>query len=226
MLSNCPQCSHPLRFSEAQRTQIEKAIKKLTTGKSLTIKCPHCQAPIKLGPNTSEQASRGLQPPEPPDLDWLKTGQFEGEEKVEDVPMALVLFKDSPQRDGVVEALKSVGYQVVLANTPSQAMERMRFVSFACVVLHSEFEGKELAKSVFHKYMRKMSMERRRYIFYVIVGPSLDSLYDVQALANSANLVVGEKDLQYFDVILHKSIPSYEELFGPMLEELANYGKR
>ncbi len=225
MLSNCPKCSHLLRFSESQRTQIEKAINKLASGKSLTIKCPHCQAPIKLDASSSSQPAEVLQPPAPPDLDWLKSGRFEGEEKVEDVPMALVLFTDSPPRHGVVEALKSVGYQVVVADTPDQAMERMRFVPFACIVMHSELEGKGLVHSTFHDYMRQLPMKRRRYIFYVIVGPALNSLYDIEALANSANLVVAEKDLEYFDIILRKSIPAYEELFGPMLEELANYGK-
>jgi len=139
--------------------------------------------------------------------------------------MALVLFADTPQRENIVDAMKTVGYQVVTADTAQEAMKRMQFVSFSCVALDSELEG-TLADSAFHQYMRKMPMERRRYIFYILIGPSLYSLYDLEAMALSANLVVGEKDLKYFDVILRKSIPAYEDLFGPILEELATYGKR
>ena len=228
MITNCPQCRQTLRFSEAQRTKILQALEKLAPGKKLTIKCPHCQAAIKMDGKTNAKspvADGSLQPPAPPDLDWLQTGRFEGEEKVEDVPMALVLFADTPQREKIVEAMKTVGYQVVTADTAEEAMKRMRFVSFSCVALHSELEG-NLADSAFHQYMRKMPMERRRYIFYILIGSSLYSLYDLEAMAFSANLVVGEKDLKYFDVILRKSIPAYEELFGPILEELATYGKR
>ena len=226
MITNCPQCRQTLRFSEAQRAQILQAQEKLVSGKTLTIKCPLCQAAIKMDASVQGPVSDGaLQPPEPPDLDWLETGRFEGEEKVEDVPMALVLFAASPQRDSVVESMKSVGYQVVVVDTAEDAIERMQFVRFSCVALHSELGG-GISDSVFHEYMRKMPMERRRYIFYILIGPQLYTLYDLEALSFSANLVVGEKDLKYFDVILRKTIPAYEELFGPMLEELSNYGKR
>ncbi len=226
MVTNCPQCQQKIQFNEAQSEKISKALEELAPGKKLTIKCPHCQAAVKLDavvrkPNPDNEPH----PPDPPELEWLKTGRFDGEEKVEDVPMALVLFADSPQREGVVEAMKTVGYQVVAVDTPEEAIERMQFVSFSCVVLHSELE-QGLEKSTFHEYMRKMSMDRRRYIFYIIIGPNAQTLYDLEALAVSSNLVVGEKELQYFDVILRKAIPAYEELFGPILEELATYGKR
>jgi len=226
MITNCPKCRKTLRFSDAQKARIVAAIEKLSPGKKLTIKCPHCLASIKM--DGSEHAAKtvgDLQPPAPPDLDWLTTGRFAGEEKVEDVPMSLVLFADSPERKRVVEAMESVGYQVVVTDTAEEAMERMQFVSFSCVTLDTELEG-GLEKSAFHDYMRAMSMERRRYIFYILIGPKLQTLYNLEALSTSANLVVAEKDLKYFDVILRKSIPEYEELFGPILEELAAYGKR
>jgi hypothetical protein len=226
MITNCPQCRKTLRFSDTQKAKILAALEKLAPGKQLTIKCPHCRASIKIdGLDHTAETGSDLQPPAPPDLDWLTTGRFAGEEKVEDVPMSLVLFADSPERKRVVEAMKSVGYQVVIAETAEEAMKRMQFVNFSCVTLHTELEG-GLANSVFHDYMRKMSMERRRYIFYILIGPEQRTLYNLEALSTSANLVVSEKNLKYFDVILRKSIPEYEELFGPILEELAAYGKR
>ena len=71
-----------------------------------------------------------------------------------------------------------------------------------------------------------MAMERRRDIFYILFGPQFHSLYDLEALAYSANLVVSEQDLKFFDIILRKAIPAYEDLFAPILEELTAYGKR
>jgi hypothetical protein len=73
--------------------------------------------------------------------------------------------------------------------------------------------------------MRKMPMSRRRMIYYILMGPDFISLYDIQALANSANLVIADKDMKDFQPILHKAIPYYEQLFGPLLEELTSYGK-
>ncbi len=231
MIRNCPHCHTPLRLSDSQQAQLKKALAALAPGKQITIRCPNCKKAIRLGRNgpaeTPAAATKagGVRPPAPPDLDWLKTGRFQGEEKVEDVPMALVLFADSPAREKIREAMESVGYQVMTVETADEAMERMRFVNFACVVFHSSMEG-SLDNSAFHRYMRQMAMERRRYIFYILIGPEFHTLYDLEALATSANLVVAEGDLQYFDIILRKAIPAYEELFGPILEELGAQGKR
>jgi hypothetical protein len=69
-------------------------------------------------------------------------------------------------------------------------------------------------------------MDRRRYIFYILIGEQFHTLYNLEALAFSANLTVNTADLRHLDIVLRKSIPAYEELFGPMLEELGVYGKR
>ncbi len=225
MISTCPKCRQPLRFSKAQQAKINEALCKLTPDKKLTIKCPHCQASIKLTGATAPTKKPVLQPPAPPDLDWLTTGRFDGEEKVEDVPMSLILYPKSPEQKQVERAMKEVGYQVITVDTAEEAIKRMQFVQFSCVTLHTDRE-EGLEKSVFHNYMRTMAMERRRYIFYILIGPHFHTLYNLKALSTSANLVVAEKDLKYFDVILRKAIPEYEELFGPIFEELAAYGKR
>ncbi len=231
MIKNCPNCSKPLRLSEAQQARLKQALAALEPGKQLTIRCPHCKKAIRLGRNgppaggAADTATGGVRPPAPPELDWLKTGRFQAEEKVEDVPMALVLFADTPARQKIRDAMESVGYQVLTADTADEAIERMRFVNFACVVFHSGLES-SLDESIFHRYMRQMTMERRRYIFYILIGPEFHTLYDLEALAASANLVVAEEDIQYFDIILRKAIPSYEELFGPLLDELGAQGKR
>jgi CheY-like chemotaxis protein len=228
MINNCPHCRVALKFSEAQLAKLNKAMQNLGPGKKLTIKCPQCRQGIHLQVEGKREAAAAgtVAPPAPPDLDWLKTGRFEEEEKVEDVPMALVLHSEPAAREKVKAAMESVGYRVVTAEKVDEAIEQMRFISFACIAFHTDFEPGGLAASVFHDYMRKMSMERRRYIFYILIGPQLHSLYDLEALAHSANLVVAEHDLAHFDLILRKAIPDYEELFGAILEELGAYGKR
>ena len=228
MINNCPHCRVALKFSEDQLAKLNQALQNLEPGKKLTIKCPQCKQgiPLQAAKKSVPPAAGTVVPPAPPDLDWLKTGRFEEEEKVEDVPMALVLHPDREAGDKVKAAMESVGYRVVTAEKVEEAIEQMRFIRFACIAFHTDFEPGGLEKSVFHNYMRQMSMDRRRYIFYILIGPELHSLYDLEALAHSANLVVGEDDLGHFDLILRKAIPDYEELFGALLEELGAYGKR
>jgi hypothetical protein len=68
-------------------------------------------------------------------------------------------------------------------------------------------------------------MSRRRFIFYIVIGKEFRTLYNLQSLAYSANLVVNDTEIPYFNVIIRKAIPEYEELFGPITEELRIHGK-
>lgn len=227
MLTHCPHCQQALQLTAEQAARIEQALTRLEPGKTLTLKCPRCRGAITLdkpAPAARPDEARVVPPP-PPNLDWLETGVYQGEEKVEDVPMALVLHLPDERQARIGEALESVGYQVLQATSVTDALERMRFVNFSCIVLQAEME-ETLARSVFHAHMRRLPMERRRYIFYILIGNDFHTLYDLEALALSANLVVNSDDLAHLDVILRKAIPAYEELFGPILEELNAYGKR
>jgi len=227
MISSCPHCKQTLKLGEAQQAKLQKALDDLKPGKRLTIKCPSCNKGIALDSKgmAGQNMPGGIKPPGPPDLSWLKEGHLQDDEKLADIPMALVLFPKTEKLKIVRDALEQVGYQIIVADSVEQAMERMRFVSFACVILHSQFEGLNLEESTFHKYMRDMAMQRRRYLFYILIGPEFQTLYSLQALAYSANLVVNEDDLYHLSVALRKAIPQYEELFGPFMEELASSGK-
>ena len=227
MISNCPNCNTTLKLGDAQKAKLQKALDALEPGKKLTIKCPSCAKPIMLESTASGQATDtgGIKPPSPPDLSWLKEKTVDDDDRIEDVPMALVLYPDNEQRDIVRDALEQVGYQVVFGKSIDDARERMRFVGFACVVLHSQFECPTLGDSTFHQYMQNMSMQRRRYLFYILIGPEFYSLYNLQALANSANLVINDKDLYHLGIALRKAIPLYEEVFGAFMEELTSAGK-
>jgi CheY-like chemotaxis protein len=227
MLTQCPFCQQPLRFSDEQMTRLEQALGQLASGKVLNLKCPLCRETIALDKTglPPHKVKACIVPPPPPTLDWLHTGLYQGEEKVEDVPMALVLARPDEQRQKVGEALEAVGYQVFMSETAEDALERMRFVNFSCIVFNVDMEG-GIGRSTFHGHMRGLSMDRRRYVFYILLGSSLHTLYDLEALACSANLTVGTRDLEHLDVILRKAIPAYEELFGMFLEEMEAYGGR
>ncbi|MBT8334771.1 MAG: hypothetical protein KJP19_10085 [Deltaproteobacteria bacterium] len=66
--------------------------------------------------------------------------------------------------------------------------------------------------------MRNLAGDKRRNLYYVIIGPELKTLYDLQALSLSANLVVNNSDMKYLDKILKKGFQDYETLFRPFVE--------
>lgn len=225
MIVNCPNCDKQLKLSE----KVRESILGLEPGRKIKVKCVHCSEPFGLDAgniqgsqprNRTAQGGRTVRPPAPPTVDWLRDGNFEDQEVIEDIPRAMVLMPDIPSRDTIVSAASDFGYLVEEAVTPDEAIEKMKFVNFAAVFLHNAFEPGGIEISKFHQFMREMDMSRRRYIFYVLLGDQYNTLYDLQALACSANIVVNDNESRYIGTVLRKAIPEYEALFGPLMEEL------
>lgn len=235
MIVHCPHCGKQLKLGE----KIRESVRLLEPGRRIKIKCVHCAIPFGLDMSMDRSSSSSqerdaagrpveggkIRPPAPPDTDWLKDGSFEEKDVVEDIPKAIVLMPNLPGREQVIKAAGAVGYRVEQAATPAEAIEKMRFVNYAAVFLHSRFEPGGIRAGAFHQYMRSMNMARRRYIFYVLIGEQFATLYDLQALSHSANLVVNDAEIPYISTLLKKAIPEYEELFGPLMEELRIAGK-
>lgn len=244
MLSQCPNCGKELNLNQAQQDKVKQALTALPEGKTLKINCPLCKEPIHLRADGSaveneqaappppppssavtKAAANPPEPPAPPDVSVLLEGEVGEGETVRDIPLAMVLMAAGESRDQVAAALGGLGYQPDFPEAAESAIERMRFVNFSAVVLDSRFEGGGLAASVFHQHMRNLAMASRRKIIYVLIGPDFHTLYDLEALALSANLAVNSKDLPRLPVILKKAKQDYQALFGPYLQALADHGK-
>lgn len=226
--------------SHKSSAKLEASLENLDPGKKLRLKCSGCGQAILIGreliENNDVDEALGIggnrelrkikvKPPEPPDTSWLEDGVFEEEDVVSDIPQALVLMPEGEGREQVMKALTGLGYRAEMADDTDHALEKMQFFNYSSIVMHSRFSGKNLSENRFHDFLGVMNMSRRRYIFYIIVGPEFKTFYNLEALSNSANLVVNEKDTPHFGIILRKAIPEYEELFGPYMEELKVQGK-
>ena len=215
----CPGCSEPILLSSSMFLSENKPVESAPAKAAAAQQAPAAQA-------RKQEPSRGdVKPPDPPNISWLENGDFDEDQVIEDVPLALVLMEDSEKRDAIIESIEGIGYKTEIVKNSGEAMEKMQFVEYSAVVLQSDYEGEGLASSVFHKYMCDMPMVRRRFIFYTLIGKEFNTLYNLQALAYSANLVVNEGEIPFFNVIIRKAIPEYEELFGPITEELRIHGK-
>lgn len=223
----CPSCSKTLKIS----VKIQKGLEQLGPGRVLRLSCPKCGESIALDAgHLPADTGQGeitvgsiIKPPPPPNIAWLKSGVFEDEEVVEDIPQTLILAKPGAERDSISEAVENIGYQATFANSEKEAMEKLQFTNYASVILHDNFEDGGLRTSSFHQFMRDMGMQKRRFIFYILIGPRFSTLYDLEALAYSANLVVNSSEIPQLLIIFRKAIPQYEELFGNLMAEISAY---
>lgn len=245
MIDTCPHCQEPLNLSDAQKSKVQAALDKLSPGNLLKLGCPHCQKPFELKPDGTSPGQKSskaeiktsggpplkgarkvnVTPPPPPDLSWLESGQAVEKEVVEDTPMALILMKKGPGFSKVREAFEDEGFLPQFSDTLEDALDKMQFVPYSAVVLHSRFTEDALENNSFHIFMKKMGMNRRRNIHYTLIGPEFQTLYDLQALSNSANLVVNDNEVGNFQIILKKSLHEAQKLFGPLAESMVSHGK-
>ena len=241
MIDTCPHCQEPLNLSDAQKDKIKLALDKLPPGNLLKLGCPQCQKPFELksdgtlpGQGADKPLAAGrpqsakvvnIAPPPPPALDWLSTGQIQEKEVIEDIPMALIIIKKDQGKDTVWEAFEEESFLPVFAESLDDALDHLQFTPFSAVLLHSRFEGNSLRSNKFHIFMLKMDMLRRRNMHYTLIGPEFQTLYDLQAISNSANLVVNDNEIGSFNLILKKSLYENQKLFGPMAEALINRGR-
>jgi len=245
MINTCPHCQELLNLSDAQEAKVQTALNKLPPGNLLKLGCPQCQKPFELKPDGTIPGQHSLKmpfsssgrpplkgarkvevtPPPPPDLGWLDSGQVQEKEIVEDTLMVLILMNKGPGRNTVQEAYEDEGFLPIYSNSLDDAIDRMQFTSFAAIILHSGFADDSLASNSFHALMKSMAMIRRREIHYTLIGPEFQTLYDLQALSNSANLVVNDRDVNNFRIILKKSLHESQKLFGPLAESLVKHGR-
>jgi hypothetical protein len=238
MIDSCPHCHEPLNLSSTQKAKIQTALEKLPPGNLLKLGCPHCQKPFELrsdgslplrvtpgGVSLKGARKVNVKPPPSPDLSWLASGKIQEEGVIEDMPMVLVLMNKGPGMTIVCEAFEDEGYLPVFSDSADDAIDRMQFTSFNAIVLHSRFGDDPLNSNTLHIFMRKMPMLRRRNIHYTLIGPEFQTLYDLQALSNSANLVVNDDEINHFRLILKKSLHENQKLFGPLADALMREGR-
>ena len=150
---------------------------------------------------------------------------MQDKEIVENIPTAMVIVPDRTMENIIADCLKQEEYQVYLPESVDEAIKSMRFKNYEVVVYHSRHEELPLNSQDLHKFMGLMSMNKRRYIYYILIGPEFKTLYDLQALANSANMVINDNEVPFLPTLFKIGKLDYEKLFSPYITMLRKYGK-
>lgn len=254
MISDCPNCNQTIHFSDANKARILSALEKLPKDQTLRFKCPMCKevielnsdgfpptgvsqekneivtpAPVTQAPSAEASLYKNRDqspvPPNAPDISWLRSGSEVDSNVVDNIMAAMIIVPDDSMRSEISEILKAESYQVYTPNSIDEAIESLRFKDYVIIVYHSKYENLPLKEQDFHKFMQNMSMKKRRYINYILIGPEFHSLYDLEALANSANIVINDNEIAFMSTILMKLKADYNTLFKSYCSILKEHGK-
>ncbi|MDR2549568.1 MAG: hypothetical protein LBD10_05130 [Desulfobulbus sp.] len=163
------------------------------------------------------ESSTVIAPP-PPDMSWLAHADFgEQQERAGNAPPALLVLGGNPQQELIAQQLARMGYAVTAASSATQALERLGATKYRLV-----FCGADAAFEEVRRFVNQLTSDLRRHTYFVLVGADLHTLYDLEALALSANLVINDRDLPALELILDKGLRDYEQLFRPLLDILGS----
>lgn len=164
---------------------------------------------------TTRRDYEGPAVPQPPGDSWLESDSTDGRDDTTGLH-ALLLLQDAQQAAQIGMKLQHLGYTTAALQSAAHALDELHTATYQLIVC-----GTDEVFSSFRDYLsQNLPQQRRRLLYYVLIGPDVHTCYGLQALALSANLVINERELPFFELVLRKGFQEYTELFGPFLEVL------
>jgi len=121
-----------------------------------------------------------------------------------------IICADPATAEIVRGSLKDIGFKTHFADSDDDALERIRYTQYNCIVVHENFAGATLHSNAVMQYLAPLPMPQRRGSFICLIGDSFNTLDAMQAFAHSVHVVVNLLDLPNLTAILKKSFAEFE----------------
>ncbi|MBI3794266.1 MAG: zinc-ribbon domain-containing protein [Nitrospinae bacterium] len=193
----CPSCSKKINLPED----------KVPKGQSFSFGCPSCKEKIKVNPDgTTEQPSQG---------------ETFGDS---DAPGALVCHTDHAK---FKSALESMGFRVHAPSGHAEAINDLRLNNYRLVLVTDDFDTIPHENDGVLKHLQEMPMATRRKLFVAYVVKGARSYDNMEAFANSVNIVANHEDAAKggFGEQLSKAMKSNDLFYKVYFECMTALGK-
>jgi len=222
MQITCSSCSRDINIPDD----------KVPQGQAFNLTCPGCKTKMRV--------DQHLKPPEPePGFGEGASGALDttsmlvdedfddGDEEIEiyDEHDKIALILDRKNHDTWTTALTDLEYKLQSAKSPEHAVHKLKFNQYHVVAFHEKFGDTTQETSPLYEYIRDMPMDTRRKTFMAMVGENFKTLDNMEALANSVNLVINQKDMDQLETILKKSTGENDNFYKVYRETMTALGK-
>ena len=216
MQITCSSCSRDINIPDD----------KVPQGQAFNLTCPGCKTKMRV--------DQHLNPPEEDADDALDTQSmvvdedFDDDDEVIEIydehdKIALIL--DKKNHDTWTTALTELEYKLQSAKSPEHAVHKLKFNQYHVVAFHEKFGDTALETSPLYEYIREMPMDTRRKTFVALVGDNFKTLDNMEALANSVNLVINQNEMDQLETILKKSTGENDNFYKVYRETMTALGK-
>ncbi|MBW2109142.1 MAG: zinc-ribbon domain-containing protein [Deltaproteobacteria bacterium] len=211
----CPQCKSKFRI----------ASEKLTAAQKVSIRCPKCRGPIRLGSGASEPVAQ-----EAPEAGGSGADIYDASDRPfdyleEGVETALVCEHDLEIKNALCQHLEGLGYHVVEAASARNALKYMRYHVYDLIAINEAFEATGSASNHVLQYLNQLPMSIRRNIFVVLLGRQFRTMDNMLAFNRSVNLTLNVKDVGDLDKILKAALKEHAGFYHIFRESLLSVGR-
>jgi hypothetical protein len=137
-----------------------------------------------------------------------------------------LICADADTTEAAQTTLRELGFKFHTAETPELSVERMRYTTYDCIIVHETFAGSSLRSNAVLNYLTPLPMPQRRHSFICLIGPSFKTLDAMQAFAQSVHLVINPLDLSNLGPILKKGLVEFELLYRAYKDTYAAMGEK
>jgi len=124
-----------------------------------------------------------------------------------------LICADTNTTHRVRDTLKELAYKTHTTSSDEEALERLRYTQYNCIVIQEDFAGSSLKSNAVVNYLASLPMLQRRNSFICLIGDSFKTLDAMQAFAQSVHVVVNPLDLPNLTAILKKGLAEFELMY-------------
>src|SRR2546423_8969802 len=117
-----------------------------------------------------------------------------------------IVCADTNTTEIVRKTLLELGFKTHTADTDDEAIERLRYTQYYCIVVQETFAGSSLKSNAVINYLAPLPMIQRRNSFVCLIGESFKTLDAMQAFSESVHVVIHSSDLPNLTAILKKRL--------------------
>src|SRR6187399_3217686 len=137
-----------------------------------------------------------------------------------------IICADPATTETVRNTLKDLGFKSHVADTDDDALDRLRYTQYYCIIVHENFAGSTLRTNAVMQYLAPLPMPLRRGSFVCLIGDSFNTLDAMEAFAQSVHMVVNPLDLPNLTAILKKGLAEFELTYRVYRMAVDSQGER
>jgi predicted Zn finger-like uncharacterized protein len=205
------------------KSQFKIADDKVPAGRSASVPCPKCRAPITVSAEPAAPAGKvslnevdtsGYNPADRP-FDFVE----------EEGKTALVCEQHPLLKKPIIESLELMEYQITVAENARDALKRMRYHVYDIVVVDEDFDTDNPEANGVLIYLERLGMSVRRNIFVALVSSRHRTMDNMTAFLKSVNLIVNSKNIEDFPKILSRGLTDHLTFYRVFREKLKETGR-